>query len=311
MIFLRVHVFSLCGQLFAPSLAALLMEHKGPWPSMWLGAGLLSLCSIAVLFLPETYKSAPERPQPEEDEQQHSRRSQLVKRFKDSVSILKSPSLILLLIACLVSSSYIESTSSFMVQFISQRYQMKLEQGGYVQSFYGLAQALQSVVVLPWLSKLTMRGNDASSSSSSSSLFRPADTHHRDFLLLCGSTFFIILGSLILGLAPSLALFITGLVLFALGTGCSSLIRTLLSLYVDPEHRSRLFGIVSMVEIIGSIYARPMLAALFSLGMKLGGQLIGFPYFGVTVLFTVTAVLFTFVRVPQKPGDPSSADLES
>lgn len=296
------------------------MERTGPWPPMWLGAGLLSLCSIAVLFLPETFKSAVERPQPEEEgaednsgaRHHHARLSQLVKRFKDSVSILNSPSLILLLIASLVTSSYVESTSTFMVQFISRRYQMKLEQGGYVQSFYGVAQAIQSLIILPWLCKFVMRGSSGGSSSLSSSsltsIFRPADTHHRDFLFLCGSTFFIILGSLVLGLAPSLAMFITGLVIFALGTGCGSLIRTMLSLYVDPEHRSRLFGIVSMVEIIGSIYARPMLAALFSLGMKLGGPWIGFPFYGVTVLFAIIAVLFIFVRVPQKSDDPSSAE---
>lgn len=119
---------------------------------------------------------------------------------------------------------------------------------------------------------------------------------------------FVIIASLVLGLAPNLALFITGLVILALGTGCASLIRTLLSFYVDPEHRSRLFGIVGMIEIIGSIYARPMLAALFSLGMKLGGQWIGLPYYSVTVLFAAITVLFVFVRVPRKPGDPSCAE---
>lgn len=309
-VFLRVHVASLCGELFSPTLASLLMERTGPWPSLWLGASLLVLCAIAVLFLPETFKSAVETSESESEEEiaaagASSRLSQLVKRFQDSVLILRSPSLILLLIACLASSSYSSATSSFMVQFISQRYHLKLEQGGYIQTFNGVAQAIQAIIVLPWLSSYVLkRGSDKSSTAdSSSSQSGGVDTHHRDLGLLRVTSLFVVIASLILGLAPTLPVFIFGLVILALGTGFVSLIRTLMSLYVDPEHRSRLFGIISMIEIIGSIYARPMLAELFSMGMKMGGQWIGLPYYGVMALFAVTTILFVFVRVPKKAGD--------
>lgn len=302
---------ALCGELFSPSLASFLMERTGPWPSLWLGASLLAACAVAVLFLPETSKSVTERPSPEEEQREedeapsNSRPSQLLKRFKDSALILQSPSLILLLIACLATSPFTASTSTFMVQFISRRYQLKLEQGGYIQSFYGGIQAIQCVVILPLLSKLAMRGN-----GSSPSFLRPADPHHRDLIFLRWSSFLIVIASLNLGLAPNLPTFISGLVILAFGTGYGSLIRTLLTLYVDPEHVSRMFGIVSMIEIVGSIYARPMLAELFSLGMKLGGQWIGLPYYGLTVLFAMLAVLFWFIRVPGKPGgrDPSCTE---
>lgn len=308
--FLRLHVASLCGNLFSPSLASLLMERTGPWVPLWLGAGLLAVCAVLVLFLPETLKSASDETRPGHDETSaggtdaDSRLSQLVKRFQDSISILRSPSLILLLVACLVTTSFNAATSAFMVQFVSQRYDIKLEQGGYIQSFYGVAQAIQSIIILPWLAAFVMRNRAASPGS----ILRPTDTHHRDLHFLRVSSFIIVLASFVLGIAPSLSLFIVGLVIMALGTGFSSLIRTLVSLYVDPEHRSRLFGIVSMVEIIANIYSWPMLAGLFSLGMKLGGQWIGLPYYGVTALSVITTILFLFVKVPHKVEDPSSVE---
>lgn len=181
---------------------------------------------------------------------------------------------------------------------------MKLQQGGYIQSLFGVVQAIQAFIILPWLSRLAMRGSDASTAGK----LRPTNAHHRDLIFLRWSAFIVIIACLLLGLAPNLTTFISGLVIFALGSGCGSFIRTLLSLYVDPEHRARLFGIISMVEIIGSIYTRPMLAELFSLGMKLGGQWIGLPYYGVAVLFAMTTVLIAFVRVPEKAGDTGSTE---
>ena len=299
--FMRLHVASLCGSLLAPSLSSLMMRQMGPWPPAWVGAALLITAAIFTAFVPETLKARQTREPDEQERSDHkSRLTRLVDRSKESLSILQTQSLILLMIACLGSLPIMSATSSFMPQFISKRYGIKLFQSGYVQSAFGVAQMVQSLIILPWLSRFLMQGTTPRK-------LRAIDERHRDLSIARWSYGVTIVAALALGLAPTLPGFIFGLVLVALGSGCSSLTRSLMSLYVDPLHRSRLFGLVGMVEVVGAIYAQPMLAGLFSLGMKLGGGWIGLPYYGLTVLMAVTTVLILFVGVPKKADDPPAA----
>lgn len=163
---------------------------------------------------------------------------------------------------------------------------------------------VQSLLFLPWLCRYLMR-------PSTSPKIRPADEQHRDLAIARWSAAVTILATLVMGLAPNLVGFIIGLALLALGSGLTSLVRSLMSCYVDPVHRSRLFGTVGMVEILGAVYADPMLAGLFSLGMKLGGAWIGFPYDGLSVLVTLVTGLLLFVRLPKRMGVPLASTGET
>lgn len=290
--FLRMHVASVCGNLLAPTLSSFLMAQYGPWPSTWIGLGLIASSAIVVMFVPETLQAKPSTTASEGEAtlDPNSRFSRMLARLQDSLSIVRSPSLVLLLIVSLTSMPVVLSTSSFMPVFLSKRYDSQLFQGGFVQSAFGAAQMLQSLIILPWLSRALMQ----------STKFRPADEHHRDLFIARWSAGVSMLAALVLGLAPTLPAFIFGLVILSLGSGTFSLVRSLMSLYVDPIHRSRLFGLIGMVEIVGQIYAQPMLAELFSLGMRLGGKWIGLPYFGLSVLVAAATALLLFVRVSPK-----------
>lgn len=292
---------SVCGNLLAPTLSSLLMAQYGPWPPTWIGIGCIALSVIVVMFIPETLQVKPTPSAESEEEaalEQGSRLSQLLTRLKDSLSIIKSPSLVLLLVISLFGMPVVLSTGSFMPVFMSKRYNTKLYQGGYVQTAFGAAQLLQSLVILPWLSRALMQ----------STKLRPDDEHHRDISIARWSAGISTAAALILGLAPTLVAFIFGLFILSLGTGLFSLVRSLMSLYVDPVHRSRLFGLVGMVEIVGQIYAQPMLAELFKIGMRLGGEWIGLPYFGLSVLVAVVTGLLLFVKVSPKDKSPAATD---
>lgn len=290
---MRLHVASLAGNLLAHSLSSLLMAKYGPWLPMWMGIGMMVLSAIVVLFVPETLHAKPPVPELEgnQSSEQSSPISQALARLKESVMISCSPSLALLLITCLVGIPVALSTSTFMSVFMSTRYHTALLQGGYVQSAFGTLQMLFLFMFMPWLSRWLMQ---------STGKLRPADEHHRDIIIARWSAGITLFAAVVLGLANSIPAFLFGLALLACGSATFSLIRSLMSLYVDPKHRSRLFGLVGMVEILGQIYAQPMLAELFALGMKLGGGWIGMPYFGLAVLMAVVTALLLFVRVPHK-----------
>ncbi|KAJ8124177.1 hypothetical protein ONZ43_g31 [Nemania bipapillata] len=134
--FLRTHVASLCGNLLSPSLAGFVMEKAGPWVPPFIGIGLFSLGGIGFFFLPET-RSRKDASQESEEPgipNSDSMISQVFGQFRDSLSILTSPSLILLLLTALCSMPVMDSTLTFLNQFVSKRYQIKIAQTGYVQS---------------------------------------------------------------------------------------------------------------------------------------------------------------------------------
>lgn len=292
---------SVCGNLLAPAMSSFLMAQYGPWPPTWIGLACLASSALVVMFIPETLQTRTQSAESQDDEavpNLKSRLSQLLGRFTDSVSIIKSPSLIILLVTSLFGMPVVISTAGFMPVFMSKRYDIQLFVGGYVQSAFGVAQLVLSLVFLPWLSRALMK----------STKLRPADEIHRDLSIARWSAGISLLSALVLGLAPTLPAFIFGLFLMSLGTGLFSLIRSLMSTYVDPVHRSRLFGLVSMVEIVGQIYAQPMLAELFKIGMRLGGEWIGLPYFGLAIIVAVVTGLLLFVRVSSKAESQQSTN---
>jgi MFS family permease len=126
-----------------------------------------------------------------------------------------------------------------------------------------------------------------------------ADEKQRDLAFTRWSFAFLILGPLIMALSTTLPTFVCGLVVMAFGSGAGSYIPSTLAFYVDMQHRTRMFSLVGIMQIVGSLYAMPMLAGLFTAGMKLGGIWIGLPYLGVAALCGVAMVLLVFVRLSE------------
>ncbi|KAI0109038.1 major facilitator superfamily domain-containing protein [Nemania sp. FL0031] len=292
--FLRTHVASLCGNLLSPSLAGFVMERAGPWVPPFIGIGLFFLGGVALFFLPETrtrkdaIQESPKSIIPSSD----SMMSQIVGQFRDSLSILTSLSLILLVLTALCSMPVMDSTLTFLNQFVSKRYQIKIAQTGYVQSTYGVASIIMTLFILPWISNILI-------DPTTPARWRAKNEQYRDLFLARWSYAVLFIGALTLGLSPTLGGFVFGLLLMAIGSGFGSLSKSLMSIYVDPAHRSRLFSLVGMVEVLGSVFSQPLLAGLFSVGLKLHGGWIGLPYLGLATLIALSGFLMLFVRIPR------------
>ncbi|KAI0446445.1 major facilitator superfamily domain-containing protein [Xylaria telfairii] len=300
--FLRTHVAALCGMLLSPSLAGFVMEKAGPWIPPLIGVGLFFLAAAVLFFLPETqaYKNPPQDSLEPEIPSPGSTVSQIFGQFLDSFSILKSPSLILLFLTSLCSMPVLDSTLNFLNQFVSKRYQIKIAQTGYVQSTYGVASIVMTLFILPWISNRLIN-------PSTPARYRARNEQYRDLSLARWSYAILFLGALTLGLSPTLGGFIFGLLLMAIGSGFSSLSKSLMSIYVDPAHRSRLYSLVGMLEMLGSVFSQPLLAGLFSLGLRWHGGWIGLPYLGLAALVAFAGSLLLFVRIPRTNSDASTS----
>ncbi|KAK8061520.1 hypothetical protein PG994_007886 [Apiospora phragmitis] len=264
--FMRFHVAAILGNLVSPALCSLMIAKTGPWPCLWVSIALIITGTAAFMFIPETSSHKQQGVQEGESNQPAGFKAHvghIYDRLLESVSILKSTSVTILLAICVVSIPVFVAVLQFLVQFVSKRYNLPIGDTGYVQTAYGIAQVFQSLLVVPYISKLLVL-------ESTPWPFKMKDERTRDLWLARWSYGALVLGFLLMGAAPSLAVFVFGLFVLSLGSGFNSITRSLMSLYVDPEHRSRLFSLVGMAEVAGAMYGPPMLAGLFALGMRLG-----------------------------------------
>jgi MFS family permease len=285
---MRIHVAALVGHLISPALSSAMMNATGPRPVLCMAVVLLLIAALAFLFIPETLQH-PRALTSSSTESFKRHLYNALKQLKESLLILNRP-LILLFLTLFITAPAYHSMFQFMAQYISKCYAIKLKDTGYVQTVYGCAQVFVAFVGIPVASKLlTPKPGPAT----------PLQDQQRDLKLALISFGIFIPGFLFLGSAPTLAYFIFALLVLALGSGYSSFARALMSSHVDPEHRSRLFTLVGMLETAGTMYSGPLLAGLFSLGMRKGGQWIGLPYLVLAGFAAMALVVMAFVRLPK------------
>ncbi|KAH9904507.1 major facilitator superfamily domain-containing protein [Xylariomycetidae sp. FL2044] len=333
--FMRIHASSMVGNLISPALASAMMSATGPWPVMMVSvAGTLAGAGM-VLFVPETLHHHHHHHHPSvvaaASLQSHREDAsaaagvntttttpsktrtgiitQAVAELKDSASILGHRSVVLILAIMFLMMPIVLSTFQFLGQFTSKRYHVPLSQTGYIQTAFGLAHIVVILAVIPYLSKLVLQ-------PWAPRPLRVRSEQRRDLVFARWSFVAFGLGTFVLGASPALPGFVVGLVVMSFGSGAGSFLKSTATLWVDPEHRSRLFTVFGLADIASAMWAGPFLASLFTLGMRLGGDIgIGLPYFGVSVVCVVILVLAMFVQVPpatkKTAMTPGSEDVES
>src|ERR1700761_3320718 len=88
----------------------------------------------------------------------------------------------------------------------------------------------------------------------------------------------VIVGSVVSFLASKMSVMIAGQILFAFGCTMTISMRSLVTSMVDPEHLGILYTGISSVMYMGVLVGGPLLAKVFSWGMKLGDFWIGLPF---------------------------------
>ncbi|OIW28726.1 MFS general substrate transporter [Coniochaeta ligniaria NRRL 30616] len=288
--FLWLSLGAVTGAVAGPGLSAKLMEATTPWIPLYITGCISPFIFVATIFLPETRPRQIELPASAPADGSYS--AALVSHVKhtrirlaESVSVLRSRSIAILLLLFFVHAPITMSHGQTIAQTISKRFHWTLAQTGYLFSVKGIVM----VVVLALMPFLSSFLTSPRLGKYQLSIFK------RDLRLAQLSLVFLIVGSILMG-GESLAEVITGLVVSTFAIGIDSLVKSLIASYVDKEHTSRLYALTGMTETAGRFFGAPSLAWTFERGVKSGWM--GLPFYFVAGLCALALVALCFVQKP-------------
>ncbi|KAK3898068.1 major facilitator superfamily domain-containing protein [Staphylotrichum tortipilum] len=268
-----------------------------PWVPLLASLAILVITNLAVIIFPETVhvhdgsKAAEAEPDPESDADANV--SWLTKLWRKAGPglaevwdfVLGNTQLAFLMVS-LVFVILGRFVGELLLQYARARYEWSWSKGSMVLTIRNAGSLATLLALLPAAGafcdrRLGMTGVE------------------KDLWLARWSGVVHIVGSLIIAGAVNGALFSVGLAWFALGSGMSALIRSMLNALVEEHHVGTVNSLIGFMEMVGMTMAGPLLAESLKAGLYLGGAWIGLPFVVATVLFVVsTTILWTF-RLPQ------------
>lgn len=227
-----------------------------------------------------------------------------------ATSILHSPAILLLLLS-FIAHPLVRQSIDVALRYISKRYGWTLAQAGLVLVLRAAVNILLLLAILPVFSYfLTSTFNPDASNSRLSRILKPfrfgLSTREKDLILARISLLITVGGFALLAFSPTVSVAILSMAVFTLGTGFSALARSLITTLVDQQHVARLYAAISVVETFGSFAGGPLLAGLFTWGLRMAGReggskaWLGVPFWGISLLFMLTGGGVFFVRFDEE-----------
>ncbi|KJR86821.1 MFS transporter [Sporothrix schenckii 1099-18] len=197
-----------------------------------------------------------------------------------------------LLLATLLTTTLGRHAQDILLQFTRGRYDWSWAQAGYLVSLKAFVVLLLLLVLLPAIS------TNYALARWWPLLAGVRTPQQRDLWLARTSCVLLIVGCFVVGLAPTAAFMIAGLVVYCLENGYNLVLRSLLAVLVEPEHRGTLYNAAGILESTGAVIAGPLLAAAYRAGLRLGGLWTGLPFFRAVVLCSIALFILATARPP-------------
>jgi hypothetical protein len=296
-VFFQIAAMYLGSQMVAGPLGGAMLVW-GPWVPLLFGLAVLLICNLLTFVFPETVHLHDRKGAhggQDADGDGAPGMAKFLQQARTGLAevwdfILGNQSLAFLMVS-LVFVILGRFVGELLLQYATKRYNWSWSFASMVLTVRSAGSLVTLLVVLPAASWLCVKRFGMSGVA-------------KDLVLARWSGVVQIVGGLLIAAAPNGIFFSFGLVWFALGSGMSSLIRSLLNALVEEHHVGTVNSLVGFMETAGLIIAGPLLAKSLSVGLNLGGAWIGLPFITAAVFFALsTAIVWTF-RLPNK-GRPS------
>lgn len=176
--------------------------------------------------------------------------------------------------------------NELLLQYATKRYHWTWSEAAFLMTISGVTSMITLIALLP-----------SASWYLASYLGLSGVTKDLWLIRIVGSC--LILGCLVIAVAPTGLVLAFGLIPYALGSGLSPLIRSVLSALVEEHHIAILNTLIGITESLGVMVASPLLAMSLSLGLKLGGGWIGLPFFFAAIFATIVTIVGWTFRPPR------------
>jgi MFS family permease len=203
------------------------------------------------------------------------------RRFLDHDIFTFDHRLMLLLFAFAVSE-LARSSSEFLAQYISTRFNWTLSRANMLKSFHTAATIPVFLFLLPYLS---------------THVLHYLSLRRRDLYLARMSIICLAAGSLGVGLAPHIIFLIPSLCLHAAGGGFPLVARSLATTLVEGDKTARLYSTIEILQSVGSVLGSLCFTNVFTFGLKLSGAWIGLVWIMSSLLFALVGIAFMVLRV--------------
>jgi hypothetical protein len=289
-IFLYLTASMLVAEMLAPLLAAKLME-KGDWLPLLLALGIQQVGISIAFFFPETLHLR-DLPEPKDNDEVsielqpkggHFTLQAQLKNFQAAYTFLRSDYQLGLVVFSFMANRLGRQAITLLIRYASKRYNWEIKQAAYLLSFRAATNLVAVAVFLPLLNWVLLK-------------YYRLPAHRADLWLARGSIFLTTISFFIMGIAAYPALLVIGLLVYNLGTGYNSAMRSV-AIHVIGGQASpdvgKLMSTIAIVEAIGAMVAGPLLSQLFQWGMDLGSAWLGLPFLASVLVFAfVTALTF-------------------
>ncbi|KAK5993615.1 Efflux pump ustT-like protein [Cladobotryum mycophilum] len=285
------------GGLIGPLIAGALMQKFGPWVPIYLVLIATPFNFLLFFFIPETLvidvKVKRQSETVVDALKEHVAKG--LHELKESFGMLKNPNIPLILIYYLFQNARLTAYGNIIVQYLSKNFGWKLAETSFLLSPLGVFN-LMVLAALPKISEILMSRRFGYSS------------FQKDLVLTKMSTIVFIIGAVIEGMSSNIVMFILGIFIQIFGTANSPLARATVTHYIEPEFTSRLYALIGMVDIVGSVFGGPVLAWCFSTGLEKKGAWMGLPWYYIAFLGSLTWLGLVFVRPP--PAKDTNKDVD-